>query len=216
MIGVALSTRLSAVSPTASVAAFLLLPNGLTSRSPASTLCRSASDSAGYTSMPCLISSPRIRNTLSAPAVATAAKGTNRPAITFALGERLLRRGTSALRPSATPQDALTARRYDCTMVEVESGIDLFALEKLIPTLTDWFVTCHPSVPAVCTQSVLSLYLSIEPLVRTPRPGVSIPAVTTKLVKTKLDMRKGRKTGLPVSCTLVSVLALIVPSLHRL
>jgi hypothetical protein len=101
-------------------------------------------------------------------------------------------------------------------MVEVESGIDLFALEKLIPTLTDWFVTCHPSVPAVCTQSVLSLYLSIEPLVRTPRPGVSIPAVTTKLVKTKLDMRKGRKTGLPVSCTLVSVLALIVPSLHRL
>jgi hypothetical protein len=38
-------------------------------------------------------------------------------------------------------------------MVEVDSGIDLFALEKLIPTLTDWFVTCHPSVPAVCTLS---------------------------------------------------------------
>jgi hypothetical protein len=111
IIGVALSTRLSAVSPTASVAAFLLLPNGLTSISPVSTLRRSASDSAGYTSMPCLISSPRIRNTLSAPAVATAAKGTNLPAMTFALGDRLLRRGTSALRPSATPQDALTARR---------------------------------------------------------------------------------------------------------
>jgi hypothetical protein len=39
-------------------------------------------------------------------------------------------------------------------MVEVESGIDLFAFEKLIPTLTDWFVTCHASVPAVCRRSV--------------------------------------------------------------
>jgi hypothetical protein len=78
-----------------------------------------------------------MRNTLSAPAVATAANGTRRPAITFALGERLFKRGTSALSPTATPQDALTARRYDWTMVEVESGIDLFAFEKLIPTLTD-------------------------------------------------------------------------------
>lgn len=81
--------------------------------------------------------------------------------MTFALGDRLLRRGTSALRPSATPHDALTARRYDWTIVEVESGIDLFALEKLIPTLTDWFVTCHPSVPAVCT---LLVYYRIIPM----------------------------------------------------
>src|SRR5690348_13061405 len=100
--------------------------------------------------MPCLISSPRMRKTLSAPAVATAANGTRRPAMSLALGDKLLRRGTRALRPTATPQDALTASRYDLTMVEVERGIDLFALEKLIPTLTDWFVTCHASVPAVC------------------------------------------------------------------
>lgn len=33
----------------------------------------------------------------------------------------------------------------------------------------------------------------------TPNPGVSIPAVTTKFDKTKHDMRKGRKTGVPVS-----------------
>jgi len=30
-------------------------------------------------------------------------------------------------------------------------------------------------------------------------PGVSIPAVTTKLEKMKADMRKGRRTGSPVS-----------------
>lgn len=41
-------------------------------------------------------------------------------------------------------------------MVEVESGIDLFALEKLMPTLTDWLVTCHPSVPAVYLHLVSS------------------------------------------------------------
>jgi len=35
-------------------------------------------------------------------------------------------------------------------MVDVESGVDLFALEKLNPTLTDWFVICHARVPAVC------------------------------------------------------------------
>ena len=34
---------------------------------------------------------------------------------------------------------------------------------------------------------------------RTPRPGVSIPAVTTRLERTKHDMRKGRNTGSPVS-----------------
>jgi hypothetical protein len=26
----------------------------------------------------------------------------------------------------------------------------LFAFEKLIPTFSDWFVICHPRVPAVC------------------------------------------------------------------
>jgi hypothetical protein len=34
---------------------------------------------------------------------------------------------------------------------------------------------------------------------RTPRPGVSMPAVTTRLERTKHDMRKGRNTGSPVS-----------------
>lgn len=32
-------------------------------------------------------------------------------------------------------------------------------------------------------------------------PGVSMPAVTTRLDMTKQDMRKGRKTGWPVSGT---------------
>ena len=36
----------------------------------------------------------------------------------------------------------------------------------------------------------------------TLRPGVSIPAVTTRLDMTKQDMRKGRKTGCPVSVDL--------------
>jgi hypothetical protein len=40
--------------------------------------------------------------------------------------------------------------KYDLTTVDVGSGIDLFAFEKLIPTLSDWLVICHPSVPAVC------------------------------------------------------------------
>lgn len=137
MIGVALRTRLSAVSPTASVAAFLLLPNGFTSRSPVSTFPFSSSDKTGYTSMPCLISSPRIRKMFSTPALATAAKGTNRPAISFAFGESRFRRGTRAFNPRATPHEALTAKQYDFIMVWVESGVDLFALEKLIPTLSD-------------------------------------------------------------------------------
>lgn len=38
----------------------------------------------------------------------------------------------------------------------------------------------------------------------TVRPGVSIPAVTTRLERTKQDMRKGRRTGLPVSVDPVS------------
>jgi hypothetical protein len=36
---------------------------------------------------------------------------------------------------------------------------------------------------------------------RTPRPGVSMPAVTTKLERTKEDMRKGSITGSPVSAS---------------
>ena len=48
-------------------------------------------------------------------------------------------------------------------------------------TLSDWLATCQPAVPAM------------------PMPGVSIPAVTTKLEKMKADMRKGKRTGSPVS-----------------
>lgn len=44
-------------------------------------------------------------------------------------------------------------------------------------------VICQPRVPIV------------------DRFGVSIPAVTTRFDKTKADMRKGRKTGSPVSVT---------------
>jgi len=61
--------------------------------------------------MPFLISSPRIRKTFKAPALATAAKGTNLVRIIFVDGETRLRRGTRALRPSATEQEAVTARR---------------------------------------------------------------------------------------------------------
>ena len=61
--------------------------------------------------MPCLISSPRIKNTLRAPADATAAKGTNLVRMVFALGESLFRRGTNAFKPRATEQEAETARK---------------------------------------------------------------------------------------------------------
>jgi hypothetical protein len=107
--------------------------------------------------MPCRISSPRIRNTFRTPALATAANGTRRPASIFAFGERLLRRGTRAFRPSATPHDAVTAVKYDLTTVDVGSGVDLFAFEKLIPTLSDWFVICHASVPTVYFDLVHAL-----------------------------------------------------------
>jgi hypothetical protein len=49
--------------------------------------------------------------------------------MSFALGDRLLRRGTVALRPYATPHDALTARKYDLAIVAVESGVALLAFE---------------------------------------------------------------------------------------
>lgn len=35
-------------------------------------------------------------------------------------------------------------------IVWVDSGVDLFAFEKLMATFSDWLVTCHPTVPAVC------------------------------------------------------------------
>lgn len=96
-------------------------------------------------------------------------------------------------------------------MVDVESGVDLFAFEKLTPTLTDWLVTCHASVPAVYYELVAARVVICD-LLRTPRPGVSMPAVTTRFVKTKLDMRNGRNTGSPVS-TLPS--AYVAEALHR-
>lgn len=40
--------------------------------------------------------------------------------------------------------------------------------------------------------------------IRTERFGVSMPAVTTRLVRTKQDIRHGRKTGCPVSAFLSS------------
>lgn len=149
MMGVALRTLLRAVSATAIVAAFLLLPKLSTSLP---CFARSSfwdGESEGKTSMPLLISSPRIRKTFSAPAEATAAKGTSRVRIVFAPGERRRRRGTTALRPSATEQEADTARKYDLASEDVESGVDLFALALLMATLRDWLVICQRRVPVV-------------------------------------------------------------------
>src|ERR1700750_2643237 len=63
----------------------------------------------------------------------------------------------------------------------VDNGWDLLALEVLMATLRDWLAICQNSVPRVL------------------RLGVSMPAVTTRLDRTKADMRKGRKTASPVS-----------------
>ena len=87
--------------------------------------------------MPFLISSPRMRKTFSAPALATAAKGTSLPRIIRVPGLMPFNLGTSAFRPSATEQEAETASKYDCTRVEVDMGEDLFALELLMATLRD-------------------------------------------------------------------------------
>lgn len=106
MIGVELKIRLSAVSPTANVAAFLLFPRLCTSFP-----FLSSSLNTGNTSIPLRISSTLIRNTFSAPADATAANGTKRVSNIFVVGETRLRRGTRALRPSAMEQEAETARR---------------------------------------------------------------------------------------------------------
>ena len=197
IIGVELSTLLSAVSPTASVAAFLLFPR-LCTWDPSFSFCAfSSSLKVGKTSIPCRISSPRIRNTLRAPAEATAANGTNRVRVVLAVGDRRLRRGTIALRPSATEQEAETAKRYDFAIVDVERGVDLLALALLMPTLRDWLVICHRSVPVVCDRS--AVFWDETEGSCTWRPGVSIPAVTMRLEMTKQDMRKGRKTDCPVS-----------------
>lgn len=149
IIGVELSTRLNAVSPTANVAAFLLFPR-LGACDPCFSFCAfSSSLKVGKTSIPCRISSPRIRNTLRAPADATAAKGTNRVRVVLATGDRRLSRGTIALSPRATEQEAETAKKYDLTIVGVERGVDLLALALLMPTLRDWLVICQRRVPVV-------------------------------------------------------------------
>ena len=137
MTGVEFSTRLRAVSPTASVAAFLLLPKLCASIPSFSFCCFSASPSTGYTSIPCRISSPRIRNTLRAPADATAAKGIRRESVTLVVGETRLRRGTMALSPNATEQEAETASKYDWTIADVDSAVVLLAFALLIATLRD-------------------------------------------------------------------------------
>ena len=111
MIGVALNTRLNAVSPTANVAAFLLFPKLCTSLPSRSFWAFSSSVSTGNTSIPCLISSPRIKKTLRAPAEATAAKGTSRVSTVLVLGDNRFSRGTTAIRPRATEHDADTARK---------------------------------------------------------------------------------------------------------
>lgn len=180
-MGVAFRTLLNAVSATAMVAAFLLLPR-LSLPFPSFAMSVFwAPLTEGKTSMPFLISSPRIKKTLRAPAEATAAKGTSRVRIVRVPGERCFKRGTSELRPRATEQEAETARKYDWMRVEVEREVDLLALALLMATLSDWLVICQRRVPVVL------------------RPGVSMPAVTTRLEMTKQDIRKGRKTGWPVS-----------------
>jgi hypothetical protein len=63
------------------------------------------------------------------------------------------------------------------------------ALALLMATLSDWFVICQRRVPVVL------------------RLGVSMPAVTMRLSITKQDMRKGRKTGWPVSVVYSDVIS---------
>ena len=119
IIGVAFSTRETAVSPTANVAALRLLPKLCVFVSVASTSspkefvsfssascpcttprsCGTPREEDGKTSIPRLISSPRIKNTFNAPALATAANGTNRVSIVRVEGDIERRRGTKLLRP---------------------------------------------------------------------------------------------------------------------
>ncbi len=69
--------------------------------------------------------------------------------MSFVLGETLLRRGTSALRPSATEHEAETAMRYDLPICDMERGVDLLELALLMATLSDWLAICHRRVPVV-------------------------------------------------------------------
>lgn len=112
--------------------------------------------------------------------MATAAKGTRRLRMLRVAGATRSR-GTSALRPRATEHEADTATAYDLASVAADMGDDLLALAELMATLSDWLATCHAMMPGVW------------------RPGWSMPAVTMRLVMTNEDMRKGRKTGSPVS-----------------
>ena len=60
-----------------------------------------------------------------------------------------------AFRPRATEHEADTARKYDFTIVEVERGVDLFALALLMATLRDWLVICQRSMPVVYIKLVI-------------------------------------------------------------
>lgn len=111
IIGVAFRTLLRAVSPTAKTPAFLLLPKLGTLVPFFSFSAFSSSVRTGYMSIPCRISSPRIRNTFRAPAKATAVKGTKRVSTVLAPGESHFKRGTVAFSPRATEQEAETARK---------------------------------------------------------------------------------------------------------
>jgi len=86
--------------------------------------------------MPRRISSPRMRNTFNAPALATAAKGTNLPSTTLAPG-LTFNLGTSAFSPSATLQLADTAKAYDSAILDQERGVDLLAFALFMQTLRD-------------------------------------------------------------------------------
>ena len=78
-------------------------------------------------------------------------------------------------------------------------GVDLLAFALLMATLRDWFVICQSRVPTVFGPLVSRSARGGLVSFLTPRPGVSIPAVTTRLDMTKQDIRNGRKTGSPVS-----------------
>jgi hypothetical protein len=74
------------------------------------------------------------------------------------------------LRPTATLQEALTARKYDWTRVLVERGVDLLALALLMATLRDWLVICQRIVPVVCEELVWQVILVLEaPYLQTRR-----------------------------------------------
>jgi len=65
-------------------------------------------------------------------------------------GVTFFNRGTRAFSPSATEQEAPTAKKYDCVIFETDSGVDLLAFALLMATLRDWLVICQRSVPVVC------------------------------------------------------------------